>query len=161
MPATWHVLRTRPQAELAVRDHLAAAGLEPFVPLAERWRRNRGYLGRRHLELTDTPLLSRYVFLGQPVDNWPAALAVPGVAGVLCMDGAPAVIRDGELAELRLAARRAPIRPGDSVAVELGPFAGQVLAVASVSVARRSITADVTLLGSRRPVAISIDMLAA
>jgi transcription antitermination factor NusG len=152
----WHVLSVFASRETAVAKRLGPAA---YIPYRERWR--PAMWGRPRRELEDTPLLSGYLFLGVPVASWADVLAVPDVLGVLLADGRPAVVRDAELAELRQVAKRAPIVPGQKVDVSLGPFAGQSLMVKAVDTPRRTITADIALLGSCRPVQISVDQLAA
>ena len=156
----WHVLRTAPQAELAVAE---ALGEPAYVPLRTVWR--PCWLGRRRkVEPGEAPLLAGYVFLRSPVTAWPTVLATPAVRGVLLCDGRPAVVADAELAWLRGAAKRAPIAVGACVAVELGPFAGEVVTVRAVDTERLTIATDVIMLGvaaaggaaDRQPVGVGV-----
>jgi transcription antitermination factor NusG len=159
MPALWHVIVTRSSAELSTAARLALAGFRTVAPVAQVWRRP----APRHLrkDLTDRALLVGYVFAAAPIADWRAVLAVLGVRGVLTVDGAAAVVHTHEIERLMRAGGRAPIEAGDKVDVAAGIFAGQRLEVLAMDASRREVVAAVEMLGSRRPVAISVDLLAA
>jgi transcription antitermination factor NusG len=162
---SWFVLRVAPQRELAAAARLDALGLASYVPLRRAWRTTWLRRDRRRVDEVGAPLLPGYAFLGATVGNWLTVLGTDDVTGLLmaAAGGAwsPAVVADAELAELRKAARRAPIAAGDLVEVEAGPFAGNAVKVLSVDELRKNIGAEVVMLGAARQVRLSVDVLAA
>jgi transcription antitermination factor NusG len=154
----WHVIVTRSATELSTAARLALAGVRTLAPVAQVWHRPARYLRR---DLTDKPLLTGYIFASAPVADWHAILSTLGVRGVLTCDGCPAMVHRDEIERLMRAGGRSQIEPGDKVDVTAGPFGGQRLEVLAMDAGRREVVAAVEMLGARRPVAISIDALAA
>jgi transcription antitermination factor NusG len=156
MPDAWHVLRTRPQAELAVAARLTAAGLAVTVPTEVRWWRPCRFRRRQRLD-TGRPVIAGYAFLQAPVAAWGKIVDERDVWGVLLAPGgALAVVADAELRRLE---GKPPIAVGSRLEVEAGPFAGKLVEVRAVDTAKRQITTDLALLGRRVPVPISVDQL--
>jgi transcription antitermination factor NusG len=127
--AAWWTLQTSPHNELLVCRHLSAFGYECYAPEFAHGRRTRpgSVRDRRHHWI-----FPGYVFFRSPLDPgaWTAVRWVPGVVRVLEQDGAPALLADGVIRELRtrIAERelRAPgfrWRPGESVRIVRGPLA--------------------------------------
>lgn len=127
--AAWWTLQTSPHNELLVCRHLSVLGHECYAPeFADGRRRRPGSVrDRRHHWV-----FPGYVFFRSCSDRgaWTAVRRVPGVVRVLEQDGAPALLPDSVISELRtrIAARdlRAPgsgWRPGESVRIVRGPLA--------------------------------------
>jgi len=77
--ASWYALRTRSRHEKRVQDQLQARGIEPFLPLVERWRQ---WKDRR--KLVAFPLFSGYCFARFSLTE---RVAVPSTLGVVQIVG--------------------------------------------------------------------------
>jgi transcription antitermination factor NusG len=159
MPDTWHVLTTRPSVELSTAARLALAGFRALAPVRQVWHRTAVY---RRKSLEDAPLLTGYIFVAGPVGDWRTVLNIQGVRGVVTIGGALAAVERGEIERMmRVSSSRRPIEVGDRLTIEAGPFTGRRIEVLAVDEARREVATAVAMLGSLRPLRISVDQLAA
>lgn len=124
----WLAVWTRSRHEVAVRNQLAARGLETFLPTVARWSQ---WKDRR--KCIDWPLFPGYCFVRlDPVDAV-RALSCTGVVGLVSFDGQPAVVDEREIASVRsLIASEWRFDPcpfiheGDPVEVVHGPLRGVI-----------------------------------
>jgi len=139
----WMAVWTRPRAEKAVARVLEERSVEHWLPLvtARRQWSDR----RREVEL---PLFPGYLFARLPLTGWSNLLRLPGVLTVVKSGRQPALIREHQMADLRLAINRLlsgnevleveqDFGPGDRVRVVDGPMAGLVGVVREMRGKRR------------------------
>jgi transcription antitermination factor NusG len=123
---SWYALHTRSRCEKRVQAQLAARGIEPFLPLVERWRR---WKDRR--KLVAFPLFPGYCFAKFPSSQRATALCAPGVVQIIGNHCGPLPVPDGEIdAVRRLVTCTLPFDPhpyldeGMPVEVIRGPLQG-------------------------------------
>lgn len=121
-----YALRTRSRHEKRVQAQLSARGIEPFLPLVERWRQ---WKGRR--KLVAFPLFPGYCFARFPLSLRVALLATDGVVQLLGNPEGQIPIPDSEIEGVRrLVESTLPYDPhpnlkeGMLVEVVRGPLAG-------------------------------------
>ena len=126
MSSYWYALRTRSRHEKRVREQLAALGIEPFLPLAERPRQ---WKDRR--KMVAFPLFPGYCFARFPLSLRVAVLATQGVVQIFWNQDGPVPVPDAEIeAVRRLVESTLPYDPhpylteGMQVEVIRGPLAG-------------------------------------
>jgi transcription antitermination factor NusG len=124
--AGWYALRTRARHEKRVQEQLAAKGIEPFLPLVERWSQ---WQDRR--KLVAFPLFPGYCFARFSPAERVAVLSVPGVVQILGSRGVPVPVPEAEIAAVRrLVTSTLPYDPhpylqeGMRVEVTRGPLVG-------------------------------------
>ncbi len=122
----WYAIRTRSRHEKRVRDELAARGMEPFLPLMQRWRQ---WKDRR--KLVAFPLFPGYCFARFPLSARVTVLTAHGVVQILGNHEGPSPVPDAEIeAVRRLVESTLPYDPhpylleGMQVEVTRGPLAG-------------------------------------
>jgi transcriptional antiterminator NusG len=122
----WYALRTRSRHEKRVQEQLSARGIEPFLPLVERWRQ---WKDRR--KLVAFPLFPGYCFARFPLSLRVAVLATDGVVQLLGNQEGPIPVPDSEIEGVRrLVESTLPYDPhpylkeGMLVEVIRGPLAG-------------------------------------
>jgi transcription antitermination factor NusG len=122
----WYALRTRSRHEKHVQEQLAAKGIEPFLPLVERWSR---WKDRR--KRVAFPLFPGYCFARFPLAERVAVLSARGVVQILGTQDGPVPVPDPEIeAVRRLVTSTLPYDPhpylqeGMLVEVVRGPLAG-------------------------------------
>ena len=122
----WYAVRTRSRHEKLVRDQLEARGLEPFLPLVDRWRR---WKDRR--KQVAFPLFPGYCFARFSLRDRLAVVTARGVVGILGNGAGAVPVPDWEIEGVRrLVASTLPMDPhpylreGDRVEVVRGPLAG-------------------------------------
>lgn len=74
----WYAIQTRSRHEKRVRDRLAAAGMEPLLPLSRQYRQ---WSDRKML--TTVPLFGGYCFANFPLTKTRNVLQIPGVARIV------------------------------------------------------------------------------
>src|SRR5215213_6302456 len=135
----WYACYTRGRHEKKAASHLGLRGIETFLPvhrLEVQWSDRR--------KTVDRPLFPSYVFARFRTSQLPQVLSTRGLVTVLRAGGAPAVIPDEEIENVRRFAdavtghrvipeREALVEAGDRVRVLTGPFEG----VEGVAVLRR------------------------
>jgi len=124
--AAWYAIRTRSRHEKIVRDQLQARGIEPFLPLADRWRQ---WKDRR--KQVAFPLFPGYCFAKCSLRDRVAVVKVRGVVQILGNHDGPIPVPEGEIESVRrlvtstLAVDPHPyLREGDRVEVVRGPLVG-------------------------------------
>lgn len=151
----WFALRTLSRFEFAVRDALAAEGIEQFLPTVAQETRWTDRIAK-----VTRPLFTGYIFARFVPASAQTVLQTRGVVQILTIDGQPAAIPDEEIAALRCALERGlavvhcPYVAGETVRIERGPFSG-VSGVISGTVGSTTLTIPITILG--RAVAVRID----
>jgi transcription antitermination factor NusG len=93
---SWYALHTRSRCEKRVRALLEARGIEPFLPLVERWRQ---WQDRR--KLVAFPLFPGYCFAKIPRSQRVTALSTPGVVQVIGNHDGPLPVPDSEIEAVR------------------------------------------------------------
>lgn len=93
---SWYALHTRSRCEKRVRALLEARGIEPFLPLVERWRQ---WQDRR--TLVAFPLFPGYCFAKIPRSQRVTALSTPGVVQIIGNHDGPLPVPDGEIEAVR------------------------------------------------------------
>ena len=124
--AHWYALRTRSRHEKVVRDHLAAQGAEPFLPLWTRWSR---WKDRR--KQIATPLFPGYCFAHFEIGQKLQVLKTPGVVEIVGVNRSIEPIAPAEIEAIR-ALVNGPLRydpcpfleEGMEVEVVRGPLMG-------------------------------------
>ena len=126
MSLHWYALRTRSRHEKRVREQLEARGIEPFLPLVERWRQ---WKDRR--KRVAFPLFPGYCFARFPLSQRVVVLATHGVVQILGNQDGALPVPDTEIeAVRRLVESTLPYDPhpylteGMQVEVIRGPLAG-------------------------------------
>jgi transcriptional antiterminator NusG len=126
MSLHWYALRTRSRHEKRVREQLEARGVEPFLPLVDRWRQ---WKDRR--KRVAFPLFPGYCFARFPLSLRVTVLATPGVVQILGNQDGPLPVPDTEIGAVRrLVESSLPYDPhpylteGMPVEVIRGPLAG-------------------------------------
>lgn len=95
----WIAANTAPNAEIAVRDAVAALDYQVLVPtgMVEMTK-------SRQRMLVERPVFPRYVFIGLPVGmSWYPIRGVTGVSGILSSAGGPRPVPDAAIKRLRAA----------------------------------------------------------
>jgi transcription termination/antitermination protein NusG len=124
--ARWYALRTRSRHEKLVRDQLQARGIEPFLPLVDRWRQ---WKDRR--KQVAFPLFPGYCFARCSPRDRAAVVRARGVVQILGNQDGPVPVPEAEIEGIRrLVTSTLPVDPhpylreGDRVEVVRGPLAG-------------------------------------
>lgn len=126
----WFVIRTKSNAEKKVHERLLALGLDSFLPVYSTLRQ---WSDRK--KKVSVPYIPGHVFVNCLPKELTLIYQVPGVSHVLTEFGKPAVVRDVEIANLRILCAQAEwstvklatkLEKGTEVAVEEGPFKGLV-----------------------------------
>ncbi|MCH7553324.1 MAG: hypothetical protein IIC82_04945 [Chloroflexi bacterium] len=125
MTEAWYIAKSKPQREGWLMTCLSTLGVEVFYPTMLRQRR-----GKRVKE----PVFPTYVFcrFDLRTPDWPSIRWAPGLNYFLGMDGRPSPVPEDLIEHVR---RRSEwwnevgffseeLKPGDSVVVSSGPFAG-------------------------------------
>ena len=122
----WYAIRTRSRHEKLVRDKLSALGVEPFLPLVDRWRR---WKDRR--KQVSFPLFPGYCFAHFALPQRLAVRTVRGVVEILGGQNGPIPVPEAEIEGVRrLVTSTLPydpypyLREGMPVEVIRGPLAG-------------------------------------
>jgi transcriptional antiterminator RfaH len=161
--ARWYALWTHSHCEQLVRDQLAAAGFEVYLPLLQTWSRRGG-----KERLIPAPMFPGYLFVHHPIDkhSYVEVLKTRGVVRILGERwDRLAAIPEGEIEGLqRVLGGGVPVLPhpylqeGQRVRIEHGALAG----VEGVLVRRRQnrglLVLSVSLL--HQSVAVEIDWAA-
>ncbi len=152
----WYVLTVKPRHEKAAADHLAARGLEAYLPL---YRSLRRWSDRK--KIVNACLFPGYVFCRFHRRDRLTVLNLPSVISIVSFGDAPAPVPDAEIDAVRtvLASQR-PAGPwpflasGQRVRIRSGAMVGlEGLLVGQKDVWR--VVVSVTLL--QRSVAVEID----
>lgn len=122
----WYALRTRSRHEKRVQDQLSARGIEPFLPLMQRWRQ---WKDRR--KQVAFPLFPGYCFARFPPEGRVEVLKAYGVVQIIGNREGPIPVPESEIeAVRRLVTSTLPYDPhpylleGMRVEVIRGPLVG-------------------------------------
>jgi transcriptional antiterminator NusG len=94
--ASWYALRTRSRHEKRVQEQLQARGIDPFLPLVERWRQ---WKDRR--KLVGFPLFPGYCFARFPLSDRLAVLSTQGVVQIVGNQDGPIPVPESEIESVR------------------------------------------------------------
>lgn len=124
--AHWYAVRTRSRHEKRVQDQLTAKGIEPFLPLVNRWRQ---WADRR--KQVAFPLFPGYCFAHFGLPERVEVLKTHGVVEIIGNQDGPLSVPDQEIeAVQRLVTSTLPFDPhpyleeGQPVEVIRGPLSG-------------------------------------
>lgn len=168
----WYVIHTNPRCEGRAANGLKARGFEVYMPQETVWKtiRNRKGKGAKRAR-SHRPLFSRYLFVGMLTMAWELIHTCDGVAGIVCMNSAPARIAARKIADLMAAEDMGMfdncIEPqkvmiGDRVMLTHGAFDGYRATVKRIDGKNDDnmrVTVEVDLLGKATPAVIPIDMI--
>lgn len=125
-PINWYAVHVRSQFERRVRDGLAAAGFEPYLPL---YRERTRWSDRR--QIAERVLFPGYVFSRFRQEERRRVIEVPGIVRILGAGQDLLPIADVEMDRVRrvvesgvCVAPLAYLVPGQRVRVQSGPLAG-------------------------------------
>ncbi len=96
MTPHWYAVRTRSRHEKVIKDYLAARGVEPFLPLWNRWSR---WKDRR--KQIATPLFPGYCFARFQLADKLQVLKTPGVVGIVGVNGTIEPVSAEEIEAIR------------------------------------------------------------
>lgn len=151
----WYAVATQPRHEKVVADRLEAASVEAYLPILNtpsQWKDRRVTIAR--------PIFPGYVFTRIDLDHRTGLYRVPGVVRILCFNGKPCPIEDGEIDAVRTCLTKG-LSPeaheypaiGDRVRVTSGALEGlegivsrqkgELRIVVSIHLIHRSISAEV------------------
>lgn len=124
----WYAVHTLPRSEAMAEAHLTRQGFRNFLPRVLGTRRHA-----RRIETIRVPLFPRYGFVSLDLmrDRWRSVNGTTGVASLVMAQDRPMPVPRG-IVEGLVAAMSADglvdfdwgFRPGDTVRVTAGPFAG-------------------------------------
>jgi len=122
----WHALYTRHHHEKSIARTLTGKGFTVFLPLYAAPRR-----WKDRIKIVTLPLFSCYVFIQGGLQRQLDILTTPGIHGLVCSAGIPAIIPPREIDSIRQAVERCVkiephpfIHRGDLVRVRSGPLTG-------------------------------------
>ncbi|HMR91430.1 MAG TPA: UpxY family transcription antiterminator [Chitinophagaceae bacterium] len=135
MSRKWLAIYSRPRWEKKVNQLLIEKGLESYCPLNKVKRK-----WSDRIKVVEEPLFKSYVFVKVNDDDRTAVRMTPGVINFVYTEGKPAVIREKEIAAIRLfldeyehvLVEPLELKVNQKVRVMAGPFMdkeGKVLAV--------------------------------
>lgn len=124
--SSWYALYTRHHHEKSVAAALTAKGFVVFLPLYSASRQ-----WKDRTKIVSLPLFSCYVFLQGGLQRHLDIVTTPGIHGLVCCAGVPAIIPPQEMESLRQVVERSIniephpfIQRGDRVRVRRGPLEG-------------------------------------
>ena len=125
----WFAVYTHSRAEKKVNERAMNAGFETFLPLVtkvQQWSDRK--------KKVEVPLINSYVFVHTSKNNLNTILNIPGVLNILKYLGKPAIVKDVEIANLKVVVNAEDVEinvigsmdltKGENVEVLKGPFAG-------------------------------------
>jgi transcription antitermination factor NusG len=93
---SWYVIYTKPRWEKKVNTLLSERGIETYCPMnrvRKKWS--------DRLKWVDEPLFKSYVFVRIGSEEFTKVRMVPGVLNFVYWLGRPAVVKDGEIEDIR------------------------------------------------------------
>jgi len=152
----WHVARTHAHSESKARNNLLRQGYEVYLPVCRRVRTHA-----RRRETVQRPLFPGYLFVGFDIENtrWRSIFSTIGVASLICNGEVPSRVPQGIVESIRAAEVDgffdftnpvARLKPGDSVRVATGPFAGLIGRLHS-AVSKNRVRVLLEILGRQSP----------
>ena len=126
----WYAVHTLPRAETSAERHLERQGFDVFLPRIRKTRRHA-----RRLETVLAPLFPRYGFVALDLgrQRWRSVNGTIGVAGLVMGGELPQAVPVGVVETLAACVTADGsvdldhgFRPGDTVRLVVGPFAGHL-----------------------------------
>lgn len=158
----WYAIYTKPRAEKKVYERMLLKGYNAYLPLVSSIRE---WSDRKKKVLT--PLISGFVFVNINKDNLFDIMNIQGTLGVLRYLGKPAVVREDEIANLKILMSDAAglcelkdltYEKGEKVEVVNGLFKG--LKGYSVNIqGKHRIIVEVEAIGSRLAVNVPLEFV--
>ncbi len=124
----WFAVYTHSRAEKKVNERAMKAGFDTFLPLittVKQWSDRK--------KKVEVPLINSYVFVHTRKENLNSLLNIPGVLNILKHLGKPAIVKDVEIANLKIVINvveevqfidSIDLTKGEDVEVINGPFSG-------------------------------------
>ena len=124
----WFAVYTHSRAEKKVNERAMKAGFDTFLPLittVKQWSDRK--------KNVEVPLINSYVFVHTRKENLNSLLNIPGVLNILKHLGKPAIVKDVEIANLKIVINvveevqfidSIDLTKGEDVEVINGPFSG-------------------------------------
>ena len=124
----WFAVYTHSRAEKKVNERAMKAGFDTFLPLittVKQWSDRK--------KKVEAPLINSYVFVHTRKENLNSLLNIPGVLNILKHLGKPAIVKDVEIANLKIVINvveevqfidSIDLTKGEDVEVINGPFSG-------------------------------------
>ena len=124
----WFAVYTHSRAEKKVNERAMKAGFDTFLPLittVKQWSDRK--------KKVEVPLINSYVFVHTRKENLNSLLNIPGVLNILKYLGRPAIVKDIEIANLKIVINAVEevqfidsidLTKGEDVEVINGPFSG-------------------------------------
>ena len=158
----WYAIYTKPRTEKKVYERMLLKGYNAYLPLVTSIRE---WSDRKKKVVT--PLISGYVFVNMNKDNLFETMNIQGTLGVLRYLGKPAVVREEEIANLKILLndtenfcelKSVSFEKGEQVEVVNGLFKG--LKGYSVNIlGKHRIVVEVEAIGSRLAVNVPLDFV--
>jgi len=125
--AHWYAVYTKPRSEKKLADRLNDKGIEAYLPMR---RTLKQWSDRK--KMVDEPLITSYVFVNVPQENYFDVLNTPGAVKYIWFCGKPAVIPSSQILTLKLIISNnleidsvsADLEKGTQVKVVSGPLKG-------------------------------------
>lgn len=125
----WFVVYTKPRQEAVAKENLERQNFEVYFPQLEIVKRHKGelipFIG---------PFFPRYIFMrfDRERDNWGSVRSTRGVCGLVRFEGVPKAVppklietlRQNENGDNLQQLAEKTWKPGDTIEIEQGPFAG-------------------------------------
>lgn len=169
---TWYVLRIVSGREKTAIDILKRYGIATVMPMKTVFRRRNRH--SRQKEKIQLPIVPGYVFAGFHGDPvWYRVMQIPLVAGVVTLNGEPARVSEGQVAQMAamggdsgvipapeseryMVSGREVVEGGQGEVIE-GPFADVVVTVTKIN--GRTATVLAPLFGGSAEVEISLSQI--
>lgn len=121
--AAWYLLQCKPRQDARASEHLCRQGFECFHPTVQVESARRGKMTTH-----SQPLFPGYLFIRIPsTANWTSLHSTRGVTRVVGFAGRPCRVEDELVEHLQCRCERQDQRrafnPGDTVHVQIGPYA--------------------------------------
>ncbi len=125
---SWKVIYVNSRTEKKVAERLQQEGIESYVPLK---REMKQWSDRK--KLVESPLINGYVFVNPSANDRDKVLRFPGALQYVRYNASDAIVRDVEIEALRSIEEKGyfvngefskPLKEGDRVNIEYGPFKG-------------------------------------
>ena len=153
----WFVIHTKPRQELVALENLNRQGFDCYLPMMQVQKIRRG-----RAETVSEPMFARYLFIqldrGDQGKSWAPIRSTVGVSQLVRFGQDPAQVQDSLIEFLRSNEKQQPVaelfKPGETVMLTKGPFAGIEAIYQSASAEQRSLIL-IELLS--KPVVMKVD----
>ena len=154
----WYVVRTHPHREQRARSQLDHQGFHTFLPVHQRTVRHA-----RQFRTAVAAFFPQYLFVHLDIghDPWWRINSTMGVSRLIMAGQVPNPVPSGVVESFQaicdqngVLSRESRVRPGESVRITTGPFAGLVGTLAQLDGDRR-VTVLLDILGNQTVIAVS------